>query len=344
MDKKVTMKDIATSLGLSINAVSLALNNKNGVGDQTRNQILDTADQMGYFTENMKYSTAFANKNICVLTKTEFFRDTNFYGKVVLGVEQEAKLLGYDININFVSDSMDTPACVEQQRVCGIILVGRISDEYIQKLMAYHLPMVMADHVSLHVPLDSIMTDNKHGAYQITGLLVEKGFTKIGFFGDFHYSMSVKERFFGYQEGISLLPFLKSYPEIVEYSLRYSVVEDVEQHVIEHNTAKIIERIQSIEMMPEALVCSNDVAAIQVMRALDKMGYKVPQDISVVGFDDIEFSTICIPKLTTVHVRKESMGKAAVQKLLWRMDHPDKAHENTILSVQVVERDSVRIL
>ena len=114
--------------------------------------------------------------------------------------------------------------------------------------------------------------------------------------------------------------------------------------MIDHDTDKIIESIQSIAMMPEVLVCSNDMAAIQVMRALDKMGYKVPQDISVVGFDDIEFSTICIPKLTTVHVHKESMGKAAVQKLLWRMDHPDKAHENTILSVQIVERDSVRTL
>jgi len=344
MDKKTTMKDIATSLGLSINAVSLALNKKSGVGDATRNLILDTADEMGYFTENSKYSSSYANKNICVLTKVEYFRDTNFYGKVVLGVEQEAKQLGYDININFLTDSMDAPACVEQARVCGIILVGGTSDEYIEKLMTYHLPMVMVDNVSLLVPIDSIMTDNKYGSYKITGLLVEKGFTKIGFFGDFHYSMSIKERFFGYQEGISLLPFLKSYSDIVDYSLRHSVVEDVEPYVIEHNTVKIVERIRSIPVMPEVLVCSNDVAAIQVMRALDRMGYKVPKDISVVGFDDIEFSTMCIPKLTTVHVRKESMGKAAVQKLLWRMDHHDKPHENTILSVQIVERDSVRTL
>lgn len=344
MEKKVTMKDIAASLGLSINAVSLALNKKSGVGDVTRNLILDTADEMGYFTENSKYSSSYANKNICVLTKGEYFRDTNFYGKVVLGVEREAKQLGYDININFVTDSIEVPACVEEARVCGIILVGRISDEHVEKLMACRLPMVMVDHVSLRVPLDSIMTDNQYGAYEITGLLVEKGFTKIGFFGDFHYSMSVQERFFGYQEGISLLPFLKNYPDIAAYSLRHSVVENVEQYVINHDTVKIIERIQSIPVMPEVFVCSNDMAAIQVMRALDRMGYKVPKDISVVGFDDIEFSTMCTPKLTTVHVRKESMGKAAVQKLLWRMEHRDKPHENTILSVQVVERDSVRTL
>ena len=89
--KRVTMKDIADKLNLSINAVSLALNDKTGVGEETKRLILNTAEEMGYLDQSVKYMQNYSNKNICVLLKNRFFRDFRFYGRVLLGIEEEAK-------------------------------------------------------------------------------------------------------------------------------------------------------------------------------------------------------------------------------------------------------------
>ena len=95
--KRVTMKDIADRLNLSINAVSLALNDKTGVGEETKRLILNTAEEMGYLDQSVKYMQNYSNKNICVLLKNRFFRDFRFYGRVLLGIEEEAKKAGYDV-------------------------------------------------------------------------------------------------------------------------------------------------------------------------------------------------------------------------------------------------------
>lgn len=336
------MKNIAEQLNVSINAVSLALNDKSGVGKETRNLILNKAEQMGYFSEKAKYKKSLSNKNICILIKTQYFRNSDFYAKVLLGVEEEAKKNGYEILINFTDELNSIPDCVKESRVCGIISVGRISDEYLVELKKYALPIVVVDHSSMAEPIDCILSNNKLGSYRITSLLISSGYSKIGFFGDLNYSMSIKERFFGYQEAIRNLPSITGYHDVCRYALEYSVLGNIENYVIEHDIFKIIDQIKQIRQLPQAFVCSNDDAAVQLIHALQQLKYRVPGDFAVVGFDNTSLSTAISPRLTTVNVHKEFMGQAAVQRLIWRMSHLSEPLENIVLNVEIVERDSIR--
>lgn len=342
--KRVTMKDIAARLGLSINAVSLALNDRAGVGDETRRLILDTAEEMGYLDQSVKYIQTYSNKNICVLMKYRFFRDFRFYGRILLGIEEEAKKSGYDVFINSYEEEGTIPSCVENKKVAGIIVVGKMSDAYLRQLKSYSMPVVLADHASLTEATDSIMSDNKLGTFKMTAYLIERGFTKIGYFGDAQYTPSTLERFQGYQEAMLRYLNIDGYRASMDYVLKYSSIGDVEEKVIDQDMDGLFEMFKQIKEKPDVLLCSNDELAIMLIKVLQKNGYKIPEDISIVGFDDIELSRMVLPALTTIHVSKKLMGQKTVDRLLYRISHPKDGIEKLVLNVEIVERDSVAVL
>lgn len=339
--KRVTMKDIAAKLGLSINAVSLALNDRAGVADETRRLVLDTAEAMGYLDQSVKYLQTYSNKNLCVLMKYRFFRDFRFYGRILLGIEEEAKKSGYDVFLNSYESEGTIPSCVENKKVSGIIVVGKVSDAYLRVLKSYGLPIVLADHTSLSEAIDSIMSDNKLGTFKATAYLIEKGYTKIGYFGDARYTPSTIERFYGYHEAMLQYLDIGGYEESMDYVLKYSSLGSVEEKVISQDMDGLFEMFNQIEEKPEALLCSNDELAVMLMKVLQKNGYKIPEDISIIGFDDIELCRMVLPALTTVHVSKKLMGQKAVSRLLYRISHPKDSVEKLVLNVEIIERDSV---
>jgi DNA-binding LacI/PurR family transcriptional regulator len=343
MGNKVTMKDIADRLGLSINSVSLALNHKKGVSQETRNLILNTAYEMEYLKDKPKYAKHFADKNICILMKSQYFSSSNFYSKVLLGVETEAKKYGYDVLINFADNSNAVPDCIIEGRISGIIVIGQISDEFLAEIKKYNCPLVLADHTSFSIQADSIVTNNRLGSYKITQYLIKNNYTRIGFFGDLSYSVSIKERFAGYQEGLRALNIFNSYDELIQYILPLSVLDNVEDAVIKQNVDEICKKIKQMSELPEVFVCSNDEAAIQLINALRQLGYRIPEDIGITGFDDIDIATKINPQLTTVRVSKEEMGKKAVERLQRQIQHQDNTEVVTALNVEVVIRDSIKI-
>lgn len=339
---KVTMKDIANKLGLSINAVSLALNDRAGVGENTRKLILDTAENMGYLDQRSKYLPSYSNKNICVLLRTYYFNDMQFYGRILLGLEEAAKEAGYDLLINsFVKDD-NIPACVENHKVSGVIVIGKISDKFLIHLKSYSIPVLLVDHTSLLESTDSVLTDNKLGAFKATKYLLDGGFTKIGFFGGVDYSLSVRERYLGYEEALRLGIHFVSYKDLLDYMGTYSLVEDIEKHIINQEISIIEDKISKMTNKPEVFFCSNDKAAILLSRALKNMGYKLPDDISIFGFDDIALADMVVPPISTAHVYKELMGRKAVERLLGRLKDPKGRIEKITMDVNLIIRDSVR--
>lgn len=164
------------------------------------------AEEIGYLDQNEKYTSTYSNKNICILIEHRFFRDMYFYGRVLLGVESAAKEAGYDILVKSFNEKQEVvPECVEKRKVSGIIVIGKLADEYLISLKSYGLPIVLVDHVSMKEETDSVITDNKTGSFKMTEYLIQEGFEKIGFFGGMEYSPSVRERFWGYQEAIRTL-------------------------------------------------------------------------------------------------------------------------------------------
>ncbi|MCC0630003.1 MULTISPECIES: LacI family DNA-binding transcriptional regulator [unclassified Clostridioides] len=336
--RRVTMKDISNKLDISINAVSLALNNKVGVSEETRKMVLNVAEELGYLEKSPKFVKSYAQKNICVIIKKIYFEDNTFYSKVMKGISDEASKNNYDIITCIKDDSKNIPSCVETKKVCGVVVIGTIDDDYLFKLKQYNIPVVLVDHTSLLYNTDSILTDNKMGSFKITKLLFDKGYEKIGFFGDLEYSLSVKERYFGYKEAIK--KFAPTEINVKETIHKYSILSDIEEYILNGEHKKIQEIIKNVSALPDAFVCSNDNAAIMLITSLTDLGYNVPKDIAVVGFDDIAMNSLLVPKLTTVRVNKELMGIKAVKRLLWRLNNKKEMTENLVMGVDVIERAS----
>lgn len=342
MKKRVTMKDIANQLDLSINAVSLALNDRAGVSAETRRVVLDVAEKLGYIDQSGKYTQNYSNKNICILLENRFFHDMQFYGRILFGLEDAAKKAGYDVLINSFEDSKVIPSCVEQKKVSGIIVVGKIEDVFLVRLKSYGIPVLLLDHTSLLESTDCVLIDNKSGTFKMTRYLIDKGFKKIGFFGGMEYSPSVRERFWGYMEAAWMFLQLDNLDAAWEYANRYSSLCGIEDYVISQDIEQLGASFLNIEERPQVLICSNDKAAILLYKALEKLGMQVPRDISIVGFDDIELSKMVVPGITTLHVNKALMGQKAVERLLQRMECPGEKVEKILLDVALVERDSVK--
>lgn len=341
---KVTMKDISEKLNISINAVSLALNSKAGVSEETRKLVLDVAEEIGYLDKSAKFIQSYASKNICVLIRKLYFEDNYFYSKIMMGIVEESRRKGYDIITCMINENEKiVPACIESKKVCGVIVIGAIEDDYLIKLKDNKLPVVLVDHTSLLESTDSILTDNKLGSFKVTKLLLDHGYKKIGFFGDLEYSLSIKERFFGYQEAMKTFIKFNEGNKLMDFINTYSILGELESYIINQDYEGIMEKIKSMKNIPEAFVCSNDSAAIMLVSAIKEMGYSVPQDIAIVGFDDIALSSFVLPNITTVKVEKDLMGRKAVKRLLWRLDNKDDPNENIVMSVDVVERDSVGV-
>jgi len=340
--RKATMKDIAGKLNISINAVSLALNNKEGVSEKTRKMVLNVAEEIGYLEKSTKFIKAYASKNICVLIRKLYMEDHYFYSEIMMGIVDEARKTGHDIITCITHENDESiPSCIEYKKVCGIVVIGAIDDNYLIKLKESTVPVILVDHTSLIESTDSVLTDNKLGSFKVTKLLLDKGYKEIGFFGDLEYSLSIKERFFGYQEAVKKFITFNEENKMDDYIKRYSILDNLENHIIKQDCKEIKKRIESLKNIPEAFVCSNDNAAIVLISSLKEMGYSIPEDVAVVGFDDIVLSSFITPNITTVRVEKDLMGRKALKRLLWRIDNKSDMNENIIMSVRVVERDSV---
>lgn len=338
--KRVTMKDIAKKLNISLNAVSLALNGKEGVSDELRNTIIKTARDMGYFDGNSRVSSRFRHKSLSLLIEERHFRDEHFYSRVVVGIEQQARENGYDIIINFMHEGqIQVPVSIADKRVAGILVVGPVNDHLLSTLCGSGLPVVLVDHASFSINTDAVLTQNMQGTYMATSYLIDKGHRKIGFFGDVSYSLSVKERWLGYREAL-LAAKLEDGHIIKENT--YSITGPVEKLVIEDDFEKVAMLVSELKEMPTAWVCSNDRAAIILCKALRLLEVRIPEEVSVIGFDDISMASIFVPNLTTVEVKKELMGKKAFERLFEKINQRDDNTYHIRLPVSLVERDSVR--
>ncbi|MCL2060939.1 MAG: LacI family DNA-binding transcriptional regulator, partial [Oscillospiraceae bacterium] len=200
---KTTMKDIAKDLGVSINAVSLALNDMKGVSQALRLNVIQTADRLGYFKDKPRYDTTYRNYNFCLLIQDIYVNETGFYGKVLYAVAEESKRCGYDTLLNYFNDlDMHVPSCIQDKRVSGIIIIGKISDENVALLRTFGIHIVIIDHTPMIGDINCVITDNKTGGFLATRHLLRAGFKKIGFFGDLSYSHSIKNRYYGYMEAL----------------------------------------------------------------------------------------------------------------------------------------------
>lgn len=331
MAKNVTMKDIAAVMGVSTMTVSKALSDKEGVSDRVREQIKEKAAQMGYrynsMAKGMKEGVSY---NIGVLVAERYFDDNAFYNNLYTKIVMELSRISYSVILEILpaedEKSLHLPNCLTNSKIDGLIIMGQLNSKYIKKLKEEEVPHIFLDFYDEELMEDAVVSDSIYGAYLLTNYLIENGHKKIGYIGSIHATSSILDRYLGY------------YKAVLERRLEYRpewVIED------RGEDGYFIDLVLPKEM-PSAFVCNCDEIAYQLVEKLKKSGYRVPEDVSVVGFDDYIFATLCNPPLTTFRVNLEEMAKEIVDSMSRKLKDDNYQNNRKVISGNLVVRESVR--
>lgn len=312
--KKVSMQDIADRLDISKNAVSLALSGKEGVSEQTRELVRQMARRMNY-TGNTRTKQQVSNKMLVLIP--EYIRyDHYFYHDVYWSIESHAKHKGYVAILASVSDEMQdqnqVPPVYEEMEFAGIITVGIFPVDYMGYLQSLTNAIVSVDQCYHELDIAAVMAENLQGSYNLTRYLLEAGHREIGFVGSVGVTSSIYERWCGYQQAMLHVG--------LEVNMGHCILKDSPLKSLLSDRNELMAGLQEMEDFPTAWVCGGDRMAIALIEALGCLGYSVPEDISVVGFDNIEAGAFITPPLTTVDVNRNQLGSMAVDLLIQAAD------------------------
>lgn len=331
---KVTLENISETLGVSKNTVSKALRGAPGVSDDLRQKIVQLATEIGY--KKIVQPVGNSLKDITVIGRKCFLAEATFWPKVLYGITHYASDKEIKISIANIDETKEenpaTLSSIISHDSDGYIIIGTIGDYLLGKIAATRVPTVVVDHFSKAVDCDYINSSNRIGIYKAVKHLYAANHRKIGFIGNSYFASSFQERYAAYLESMD------------EFSL--SVQSDFVWLDAEYlDTQYYINKInlyREYDNFPTAWVCINDKTALSFMNALMELGIKVPDDLSLVGFDNItDFS---YPGLTTVEVPKQSLGEKAVEQILYRSQNPEAPYVNIILNTQLIQRGSVKSL
>lgn len=335
MAKNVTMRDIAKKVGVSTVTVSKALTDKDGVGSELRAVIKATAEEMGYtysgigdgFRRGRSYNIGVIVEEHYVDNSTTVFP---FYMKMYNSINKQMSQFHYSVIMEAITSKMlaehRMPDIVTERKVDGVIVLGQMKSDYLKVLRENKLPVVYLDFYDRTMEVTSVINDNMYGTYMLTNYLVAMGHKKIAYVGSIDATASILDRYLGYYR--SLLTHQLKMPD------DYIIPDrDDEGYSID---------LQMPKEMPTAFVCNCDGTANLLMKLLISRGYRIPQDISVVGFDNYsaEFD-YNLPKLTTIEVNIEEMTKNAVEMIIRLLKGEENLGGRKVISGKLIIRDSV---
>jgi LacI family transcriptional regulator len=340
MAKKPTLRDIAQQADVALSTVSQVLNNKPGVSADLRKRVLEVASELGYRQKIMVDAPLASQLEVVgILTKRsngEPLEVNPFYSYVLAGAERECQrhnisLMYANVEVDETNRALSLPAMLLDQRVDGVIVVGTFLEETIldiSRRSGQNIILVDA-YTSGQNTFDSVLIDNYNGAKSAVEYLIAQGHEHIGLIGSNPKSYpSIYERRGGY------LGALRRHHLPTDY---------VEEGLLDRADAmQATMRLVSRAPQITAIFACNDHVAIGVMNALHHIGKRVPEDISVIGFDDIDLAQEITPTLTSIHVDKVLMGAMAMRMLRDRAESPDRAVVKTTITTQLMIRESVR--
>lgn len=337
MAKAVKLADIAEQLGVSTVTVSKALSGQKGVSEAMREKIKELADEMGYKQPSaIKREKVQKSYNIGVLVSEKYLGEyDSFYWKMYQSVATKAVQKECFTLLEVVSlegeAKLTLPKMVLEQRVDGLIIVGRLQTEYLAALNKNtSIPMVYLDFYDEQQMRDSVISNNYYGSYRLTNYLFEEGHENIAYVGTLLCSTSITDRYFGYAR--SMMEHGKKVPEewvIPDRDMEFGVV-DVK---IDYN---------GFAEKPTAFVCNCDLTASKVVKHLKEQGIRVPEDVSVVGFDNYLYPGLCDVEITTYEVDVKEMSRKAVHILLRQMEDERYKQGIAIVDGRMVVKDSVK--
>ncbi|MGN0505404.1 MAG: LacI family DNA-binding transcriptional regulator [Lachnospiraceae bacterium] len=335
MAKPVKMADIAAKLNVSTVTVSKALSNQKGVSDEVRDRIKKLALEMGYQKPNGKQEERRQSFNIGVLVPEGYIvKYETFYWEMYQEINMTAVHNNSFVMLEVLSGadekSMVPPKLLKESKVDGLIVLGGLQSSYLTMIREhYSTPTVYVDFYDPYIKEDSVISNSFYGTYVLTNYLFEKGHENIAFVGTVLATNSITDRYLGY---------VKSLAEHGKKVREDWVIDDRDRE--RHN----YENVRLPEEMPTALVCNCDMTASRVIRTLREAGYRVPEDVSVVGFDDFLYPGLCDIPLTTYAVNMTGMAESGVKLLLKKMTGRETSKGMHLIEGRFVERESVKAI
>ncbi len=323
----VTMNEIAKKLNLSIATVSRALSGKaDTVSEETRKTIFEAVEKYGYRKRRtIGKSVAF------VIDKDSFNLSSQFYAQIISGIEEELIRSKYYFHFNSVErEKFDlTKINLNFNDLAGVIMVGVYHDDFVLKLKSIEIPLVLLDYYIPTEDIHTVLIDNVDGILKACKYLASLGHTRVAYLSGDSVETSAQERLYGFRRSQEMFG-LDGDRDLVLMNCKSRMDEGFEA----------MNAILDIDRLPTAVLAYNDLIAVGAMDAIKQRGLSIPQDISLVGFDDIGLASEVNPSLTTVHVRKRTMGIMAVKSLLQIIKGTEEPVKKVLVPTRLVIRDS----
>ncbi len=330
--KVVTLKNIAEELGLSITAVSKALRGEGGIGKETVERIKQTAKRMNYLPNSVAKSLRTnTTKTLGLIVSDSSF---SFFTPVIEGVEKSASEYGYNIILcnaySNVDKEKEAVRILANKRVDGLILAASMlnGEEHREFLESFGIPYVFVIRKSETDENDYVINDNAYGSFQIVDYLIKTGSKRICFINIYEKIASYSDRMTGYKKA------LEENGIVYNDRLLYGAKPTVEDGYAAMN------RILASGDAVDAVFCGCDVIAIGAMEAIIEAGLRIPEDIRVAGYDDIEYAAYLRVPLTTVRQPKYKIGKMGTEVLIDKIQEKFEDRQNIVLRPDLVLRHS----
>jgi len=348
MATKVTIQDIANELQLSRNTVSKAINNTGVLADATREKILRKAAEMGYkqfaylplFQEDTakaaEHSILPSDKREIAMLTTQFLSSSHFSSMMLDRFQSEIEHLHSCTTIHRISPielkEKKLPSSLNIERTAGIICIEVFDYDYAQMLCDLDVPLLFVDTpvMDMRPPLkaDRLYMENRIEVQNAVAHMVQRGKKRISFAGDKNHCQSFFERYMAYKDAVEYFGLTEG--------LNTCAMPSGQQNY----PVSLYETIRRFKTMPDAFVCANDFVAMDLVKALNELGYSVPDDIWVCGFDDSQEASYFAPRLTSIHIHGQIMGYTAANLLMTRIEEPSLNYRTVYTETNLILRES----
>jgi len=330
-NSKVTIVDVAAKAGVSFGTVSRVINNDIHVKENTRLRVQEAMQDLGFVANRQARSLAGGKSNTIGVLVPDL--GTGYIGEIIRGIDAELGLRSLDLVLytthRTASKEASYVADLAKGMVDGLLLVlPRSPADYIGNLTSHNFPFVLIDHQGIGLDCPAVGASNWQGAYSATEYLIKLGHRRIGFITGWMDLGCAADRLDGYRSALRT-HHLADAPELVYEGTFFQPDGFAGTSVF-----------LNLPIPPTAIFASNDVMAMGAMDAVRSLGLRVPDDVSVLGFDDIPQAELVHPALTTVRQPLEQMGRVATQMLLDSLEKPEKAINRLELPTELVIRDS----
>lgn len=331
----MTVREIAALAGVSPSTVSFVINGRPGVSKQTREKLTLLLQQHGFSIKALADEDA----SPCGVVKFIRYSDSgdlaerndDFITQVMEGIDSELRRFRYTMSVVYVNDK--NLECVladlKYEALAGVLFLGTEFDaSRYQILKDLHVPIVSVDNCFRNYPINAVDMDNIDGAQRAIEYLHQMGHRHIGYLKGTMRTGSLRERCRGVE--IALRAFDLEPTPVIRLSPRVVAASE-----------EMLAYLENEPELPTAFFADNDVLAAGALRALQQKGVRVPEDVSIIGFDDSMLASVVSPPLTTMHVHKREMGQCAVRRLIDVIKNNERHITKTSVGVDLVERETV---